>query len=115
MCNNKPHDWARLKHDTDIRSSFVTEVKNRFSTLQEIQITALSANTRYNNFVKACKCNSVNPKLKKRLPWETLYIYQKRELIYQTAELKNSDPSQQNIKHFIEDQNVLTNTYEREQ
>ena len=31
VCNNKPYDWTKLKQDTDIRSSFVTEVKNRFT------------------------------------------------------------------------------------
>ena len=30
LCINKPYDWIRLNHNTDIRSSFVTEVKNRF-------------------------------------------------------------------------------------
>ena len=95
-------------------------MKNRFSTLQEVDITALSANTRYNNVVKACKEAATNviplkPKLKKRLPWETLYICQKREILHQTAELKNSDPTQRNIKNFIRVQNPLTNTYEREQ
>ena len=43
-----------LQHDADIHTSFVTEVKNRFSTLQEVEIIALSTNTRYNNFVNKC-------------------------------------------------------------
>ena len=56
-------------------------------TLQEVEITVLSANSRYNNFVKAYKESAANviplkPKLKKRLPWETLYIFQKREILY---------------------------------
>ena len=60
-----------LQHDADIHNSFITQVKNRFSTLQEVEIIALSANTRYNNFVKKClqrsryKCNYVKTKTKK--------------------------------------------------
>ena len=66
-------------------------MKNRFSTLKEV--TALSANTRYNNYVKACKETATNviplkPKLKNRLPWENLYICQKREILHQIAYLK---------------------------
>ena len=94
-------------------------MKNRFSTLQEVEITTLSVNTRYNNFVKSCKEAYANviplkPKPKKRLPWKTLYICQKREILHQTAELKNSDPTQRNIKNFIGAQHSLTNMYERE-
>ena len=56
-------------------------MKNRFSTLQEVEITSLSANTKYNNFVKACKEASANviplkQNLKKRLSRETLNICQ---------------------------------------
>ena len=55
--------------------------------------------------MKACKEAAENviplkPKLKKRLLWEILYICQKREILHQTAELKNSDPTQRNIKNF---------------
>ena len=109
-----------LKRDTDTRSSFVTEMKNKLSTLQEVEITALSANTIYTNFVKSWKEDAANviplkQKLEKILPCETLYICQKREILHQTAELKNSDPTQRNIKNFIEAPNSLTKTYEREQ
>ena len=56
--------------------------------------------------MKACKEAAANviplkPKRKKRLPWDTLYIYQKREILQKTAAF-NSDPTQRNIKNFIE-------------
>ena len=95
-------------------------MKNRFSTLQEVEITSLSANTKYNNFVKACKEASANviplkQNLKKRLSRETLNICQIHEILHQTAEIKNRDPTQINIKNLIEAQNPLTNMYEKEQ
>ena len=90
LCNNKPYDWTKLKQDINIRNKFVTEVKDRFKTLQEFKPTDVSANIRYNYFEIACKEAAENiiplkPKLIKSLPWETLLICQKRELLHQAA------------------------------
>ena len=120
LCNNKPYDWTKLKQDIIIRNKFVTEVKDRFKTLQEFKLTYVSANIRYNYFEIACKEATENiiplkPKLIKSLPWETLLICQKCELLHQAAELKYIDPSSRNIKNFVDAQNILTNMYQREQ
>ena len=55
LCNNKPYDWTKMKQYINIRNKFVTEVKDRFKTLQEFKPTDVSANTRYNYFEIACK------------------------------------------------------------
>ena len=120
VCNNKPYDWTKLKQDINIRNKFVTDVKEIFKTLQEFKPTDVSANTRYNYFEIGCKKAAENiiplkPKLIKSLPWETLIICQKRELLHQAAEIKNIDPLPRNIKNFVDAQNILISMYQREQ
>ena len=84
----KPYDWTRLKHDTEIRNAFIVTVKNRLLSLTNYDVEAtLSAITRYTYFEKACKdaANKViplKPKLKKRIPWETDNICQKRDILH---------------------------------
>ena len=120
LCQNKPFNWSTLKDDSDVRKSFITEVKNGYTVLQESEQNESTANSRYNNFEKACKEAAtkeipLKPKMIKRLPWETPYICQKREILHQAAEIKNSDPTSENIKKFTDAQNVLTKMYENEQ
>ena len=72
--------------------AFIVTVKNRFLSLQNSDAeTTLYVSTRYTYFVKACKdaANKVIPlklKLKKRIPWETHKICQKRD-IHKAAQL----------------------------
>ena len=117
----KPYDWTRLTHDTEIRNAFIITVKNRFLSLQNSDAeTTLSASTRYTYFEKACKdaANKViplKPKLKKRIPWETEKICQKRDILHKAAQLKGSSPTQMNINKFINAQESLVNSYDLEQ
>ena len=116
----KPYDWTRLNHDTEIRNAFIVTVKNRFLSLQNSDAeTTLSASTRYTYFEKACKdeANKLFPlktKLKKRIPWETDKICQKRDILYKEAQLKESSPTQMNIIKFINAQESLVNSYDLE-
>ena len=94
-------------------------MKNGYTVLQETEQNESTANSRYNNFEKTCKEAAtkeipLKPKMIKRLPWETPYICQKREILHQAAEIKNSDPTSENIKKFTDAQNVLTKMYENE-
>ena len=117
----KPYDWTRLTHGTEIRNAFIVTVKNRFLSLQNFDAeNTLSAGTRYTYFEKACKdaANKViplKPKLKKRIPWETEKICQKRDIIHKSAQLKESSPTQMNINKFINAQEYLVNSYDLEQ
>ena len=56
-----------------------------------------------------------NPKLKKRLPWETLEISNKRTILQETAEKRNSHPTMENIRKFKKVQTNLVLSYDKEQ
>ena len=54
----KLYDWSSLKYDAKIKKTFITEVKNRYSALtlqDESTTTILSAKSKYENCVLACK------------------------------------------------------------
>ena len=112
----KPYDWTR--HDTKIRNAFIVTVKNRLLRLQNSDAeTTLSASTRYTYFEKACKDAAskvilLKLKLKKRIPWETEKICQKRDILHKAAQLKESSPTQININKFINSQESLVNSYD---
>ena len=97
---------TKLNYDNNIRNNCLTEVKNRFTALQETNKTDSSANTRYNYFEKSCKeaANKNNPVITKTEQNITLLInllfYQNRHILYQTAKLKDSVLTPENIKHF---------------
>ena len=55
LCQHKPFNWSTLKDDSDVRKSFITEVKNGYTVLQETEQNESTANSRNNNFEKACK------------------------------------------------------------
>ena len=80
-----------MKHDTEIRNAFIVTVKNRLLSLQNSDAeTTLSASTIYTYFEKACKdaankVISLKSKLKKRIPWETENICQKRNIMHKSA------------------------------
>ena len=48
------YEWSVLKHNNNIASSFVIEVKNRFSILQESQ-ESVTADKSYKSFETACR------------------------------------------------------------
>ena len=102
-------------------------MKNRFLSLQHSDAeTTLSASTIYTYFEKSSKdeSNKVFPlksKLKKRIPWETDKICQKRDILhncalnFKVAQLKKSSPTQMNINKFMNAQESLVNSYDLEQ
>ena len=119
LCQNKPFNQSTLKDDSGIRKSFITEVKNGYTVLQETKQIESTANSRYNNLEKACKEAAtklipLKTKMRKRVPWETPYICQKREILHQAAVIKNIDPTSENIKKFTDAQNMLTKMYEKQ-
>ena len=50
VCINKSFDGIILEYDIYIRYNCITEVKNRFTALQEANTNDSYANTRYNFF-----------------------------------------------------------------
>ena len=83
----KPYDWKRLTHDTEIRNEFIVTVKNIFLSLHNSHAeNTLSESTRYTYFeIAANKVIPLKPKLKKRIPWETEKICQKRDILHKAA------------------------------
>ena len=58
----------------------------------------------------------LKPKLKKRIPWETEKICQKRDILHKAAgSSPGSSPTQMNINKFINAQESLVNSYDLEQ
>ena len=116
--NTTPYDWTNLKNNPNVRNTFITRVRNRFAALQDTTPTK-NADTLYNNFETAVKETAADtiplkPKVKKRTPWETKEICQKREQLHKAAQLKESQPSPENITHFSNTLAELKETYELE-
>ena len=77
----KYYDWALLNNRV-IRDKYVAELTNRFETLQE-KTEKGTPNDEYENFVNAhfeaaAKCIPRKPRIKYRVPWETLAVREKR-------------------------------------
>ena len=71
------HDWALL-NNRYIRDKYVLGLRNRFETLQE-KTEKGTPNDEYENFVDAhleaaSKCIPTKPRIKYRVPWETLVV-----------------------------------------
>ena len=117
----KPYDWETLKHDTKIRKEFIIIIKKGFSALQNSDASSTSPiNTRYTQFEKVCKeaANKVillKPKSKKRIPWETAEICQKRDILHKVAKLKDSAITIVNIYNYFKAQTFLENSHDLEQ
>ena len=99
-----PYDWNVLRTNLDICNNFVIQLSNRFKDLQDSMPTK-STNTTFNNFQKACKEIASNtiplkPKVKKRKPWETEEICQRRKDLHTAAKLRNTYSSPENSNQF---------------
>ena len=119
MSKNKPYECSCLKKNTEIRKSFITKVKNRFEILLNTSSTK-TADSTFAHFETSCKeiakeIIPLKPKLKKRLPWETLEISNKRTILQETAEKRNSHPTMENIRKFKKVQTNLVLSYDKEQ
>ena len=82
----------------------ITRVKNRFAALQDTTLTN-SAKTKYNHFELACKeiaadTIPLKPKIKKRTPWETEEICQKRKHLHEAAQVWKIDDFHQVLLDF---------------
>ena len=77
----KHYDWALL-NNRDIKDKYILELRNRFETLLE-KTEKGTPNDEYENFVNAhleaaAKCIPTKPRIKYRVPWETLAVRGKR-------------------------------------
>ena len=114
-----PYDWSTLKTNPKIHETFVIQLNNRFAFLQE-SVSAPSVNSTYDNFETACRETAKNTiplklKTKKRKPWESADICQKRHELHTAAQLKNSLPSHEIVKKFKDTRAALKSSYEAEQ
>ena len=103
--NTSPYDWTHLK-DNPVPNTqhLITRVKNRFAALQDTTLTN-SAKTKYNHFELACKETAADtiplkPKIKKRTPWETEEICQKRKHLHEAAQVWKIDDFHQVLLDF---------------
>ncbi|XP_068748924.1 uncharacterized protein [Montipora capricornis] len=113
------YDWSVLKNDANVAASFVTTVNNRFAILQD-SIQTISANNTYKSFETACReaADAIIPqktKVKTRKPWENEEFHQKRQLLHQAQQIKESLPSPENIRLFNEARLSLKEAYRDEQ
>ena len=81
-------------------------MKNRFAALQDTTLTN-SAKTKYNHFELACKETAADtiplkPKIKKRTPWETEEICQKRKHLHEAAQVWKIDDFYQVLLDFCD-------------
>ena len=97
------YNWSTLQ-DQNISNEFKIKVTNRYQVLQE-NCDEQSANAQYQNFEKACayaaeKVIPLEPKAKKRIPWETRDISEKKASLKEAAQAKNQNPSRANRYSF---------------
>ena len=111
--------WSSLRNNDDVRTKFIITLNNRFDALQH-ENDEISPNSTYQNFEIATKeaaeaCVPLKPKVKRRVPWETKEVVEKRENLKKAVLLKNSNPTQTNERKFKAAQTTLSETYEAEQ
>ena len=77
----------------------------------------ISANNTYKSFETACKEATIpqKTKVKTRKPWENEEMHQKRQLLHQAQQMKESLPSHENIRLFNEARFSLKEAYSDEQ
>ena len=77
------YDWSTLLSNDDIRNRYTITVRNRFDHHQQ-DIGHHTPSSTYDDFVTAhCEvavhCIQMKPKVKRRVPWETVAVTEKRE------------------------------------
>lgn len=110
---------STLKKDSDIANSFAINLKNRFEALEHENLEN-SPNTTFDNFTQSCEeaakqAMPLKNKIKKRVPWENKDIVEKRRSLHKMAEIKNAEPTANNINNFKSARDTLTAAYEKEQ
>ena len=114
-----PYDWSTLKKDSDIANYFTIKLKNRFEALEHENLES-SPSTSFDNFTLSCEEAAkqtvpLKKKLKKRVPWENQEITERRKSLRRMAEIKNAEPTANNINNFDSARDTLTAAYEKEQ
>ena len=94
-------------------------MNNRFTALQDKSQTR-NAHTTYSNFETAIKETAfdtipLKPKVKKHTPWENREICEKREQLHKAANVKQSNPSPENIAYYENALSDLKEAYKLEQ
>ena len=112
------YDWTSLS-DPNTLTSYTTTVRNRFDDLQANEPNP-TANTTYENFVTthreaATECIPVKPKIKRKVPWESKQVIEKRELLKQASNMKKSNPTKSNFSKYKKAQKDLVASYELKQ
>ena len=77
------YDWSTLLFNDDMRNRYTVSVRKLFDNYQQ-DTDHHTADSTYDNFViahseAAVHCIQLKPKLKRRDPWETVAITEKRE------------------------------------
>ena len=112
------YDWSALSNQ-NTRYLYTVAVRNRFDALQS-ETESTSANTMYENFIEAHNYASKNAiplkrKMKRKIPWETEAITEKRNILKSAANRKNAIPTRASARLFVDAQKDLVETYESEQ
>jgi exonuclease III len=113
------YDWSTLVSNDDIQNRYTTTVRNRFDILQ-LKTDHHTPNSTYDNFVTAhneaaVDCIPLKPKVKRRVPWETVAVLKQRDQLKSVAKLKNLNPIKSNISKFKKAQKDLAEIYNLEQ
>ena len=104
-----PYDWSTLINDKDIQKQYNIKVQNRFELLQNEDSEPKTPSNTYNNFVKAHEeaakeCIPLKPNVKRRKPWESKAICEKREKLKEITNIKEEKqvtPSNLNKQKFL--------------
>ena len=112
----KHYDWA-LFNNRNIRDKYVSELRNRFETLQE-KTEKGTPNDEYENFVDthlgaASKCIPTKCRTKYRVPWETLAVREKRALVKTASKSYRKNPTNTNVRKLEKAQYQLASIYQK--
>ena len=102
-------------NNRDIRDKYVVELRNTFETLQE-KTEKRTPNDEYENFVNAhfeaaAKCIQPKLKTKYRVPWETLAVREKRELVKTASKNYRKNSTNTNARKLQTAQYLLVGIY----
>ena len=116
--NTPRYDWTTLTTNTDIRDQYTISVRNRFA--------ALIANSeeptpteKYSHFITAhesaaAECIPQKPKVKKRVPWETEAVEERRNRVKALGKVKNERRTKSNVSKFNHSLKELSDVYDLE-
>ena len=113
------NNWEHLINNEDLQNRFSTSLRNRYNILQH-EDTKESANSAYQNFVKAHKETAEmlipqKEKVKQKVPWENEITIEIRKQLKKLARMKNRNATRANVRKHKEAQKDLEATYFNEQ